>query len=258
MVFCLKCGALMDDESDSCYKCGAVIESASNDNRGKAADSSSHKPRKDAMEDTFEDQTLESADTNEVEPAQKKIKWFILASVAIFLLIMVVVLIKPDAEDKPIPAADEQPAPLTQQTATNYIGDSVEVNGLTYCINAISVAESLSDGSNQFTPKGQYIIFNMQVTNVGEQSRVIDTALFELVESDGTVYNPELAAGIAANVESLFFSTELAPGMSLQGNVVFDFKGLNSQYLMKVLGGTDPTQYQWITLQEKPDQDSSI
>ncbi|WP_461207919.1 DUF4352 domain-containing protein, partial [Clostridium sp. DL1XJH146] len=75
------------------------------------------------------------------------------------------------------------------------IGDSVEVGELQYTALGISVADTLEANYLSSEAQGEYYIVEVKVKNIGKESATIDTALFTLIEDDGTEYSADTYAG---------------------------------------------------------------
>lgn len=100
------------------------------------------------------------------------------------------------------------------------IGDKLVVEDVHYVINEITTAQNVG-GEYGKDAKSQFTIINLTVQNEQNEAIKVDSDQFKLVSGERS-YEASGSAGIYANKDYDFFYTEINPGVSLTGNVVFD------------------------------------
>lgn len=100
------------------------------------------------------------------------------------------------------------------------IGDKIVVDDVHYVINEVTSAKNVG-GEYGEEAKSQFTIINLTVQNEQDEAIEVDSDQFKLVSGDRT-YEASGSAGIYANKDYDFFYTEVNPGVSLTGNIVFD------------------------------------
>ncbi|MGM0898309.1 MAG: DUF4352 domain-containing protein [Bacillota bacterium] len=100
------------------------------------------------------------------------------------------------------------------------IGDTIVVEDIHYVINGVINAQNVG-GEYGKDAISQFTIINLTVLNEQNEAVKVDSNQFELVSGERT-YEASGSAGIYANEDYDFFYTEINPGVSLTGNIVFD------------------------------------
>ncbi|MFC3927342.1 DUF4352 domain-containing protein [Streptococcus caprae] len=100
------------------------------------------------------------------------------------------------------------------------VGQTFTVGDMTYLVNSVSQSTNVG-GEYGKNASGIYEIVNVTVTNNGKKATTVDSDYFTLLNGE-VEYSSDSAAGIYANDDANFFLTEINPGSSITGNVVFD------------------------------------
>ncbi|EOD00199.1 DUF4352 domain-containing protein [Caldisalinibacter kiritimatiensis] len=117
------------------------------------------------------------------------------------------------------------------------IGDVVKVGNLEYTVNEVLQADKLGNEYLNEEANGVFLILNVTVTNRDKEGRTIDSAMFKLIESDGTEYDSNGSAAIYIEGNDDFFLAQVNPKLSKTGYIVFDVPTVDSSYALKVTGG---------------------
>lgn len=100
------------------------------------------------------------------------------------------------------------------------IGEAVKVGDVEFTVNNTSTAKNVGGewGSNA---QGTYLLVNVTVKNVGNESITTDSSFFKLKAGEKT-YEADSSASIDADSDLKFFLQQVNPDLSTTGTVVFD------------------------------------
>lgn len=101
------------------------------------------------------------------------------------------------------------------------MGQPLRVGDVEYVVNSRNVTDKVGDDFINRTANGVYLIVNVTVKNLGNESLSVNNNFFKLLKDDKE-YESDSAAGIYANKDSHFFLSKINPDSELTGNVVFD------------------------------------
>lgn len=135
---------------------------------------------------------------------------------------------------------------------THKMGETVKVGDVEYIVHAKSTSKTVGNELLGKTANGTYLILNVTVKNTGKKSINVTSNYFAILDGD-TEYSDDSSAGFYVNKEGKFFLSEVNPGNSITGNVVFDLsdEALNSSNLqLQVQTGAWGTQKGLISLNE--------
>jgi hypothetical protein len=124
----------------------------------------------------------------------------------------------------------------TSEEPTTYtIGDRVEVGELAYTINSYEIKEDIKFYHyglcyNTLTPEGVFVIVNLTVENLGDESRDFSSEYVQLMDSQKRSFkqNPN-----TRTVPGRLSTDQLQPGMPKTGVMVFDVRA-GERYTIKV------------------------
>ena len=116
--------------------------------------------------------------------------------------------------------AEEEEIPEEPIEEVIGIGDKFAVENVYYTINEISTSQNVG-GKYGKEAKSQYTIINLTVQNEQNEAIRVDSDQFTLLSGKRT-YESDGGAAIYANDDHDFFYTEVNPGVTLTGNIVFD------------------------------------
>ena len=109
----------------------------------------------------------------------------------------------------------------SQTLDTVPMGQPLRVGDVEYVVNSRNVTDKVGDDFINRTANGVYLIVNVTVKNLGNESLSVNNNFFKLLKDDKE-YESDSAAGIYANRDSHFFLSKINPDSELTGNVVFD------------------------------------
>ncbi len=100
------------------------------------------------------------------------------------------------------------------------VGEVVKVGGVEFTVNGSSTAKNVGGEYGQ-NAQGTYLLIDVTVKNVGNESITTDSSFFQLKSGEKT-YDADGTAGIYANPDTNFFLEQVNPDLSAKGFVVFD------------------------------------
>lgn len=115
---------------------------------------------------------------------------------------------------------NKQEKKATEAKKEFHVGQLVKVGDMEYTVNSKSTSQNVG-GDFGKNASGVYLILNVTVKNTGKKAITVDANFFNLLKGE-TEYSSDSSAGIYANTDAKFFLTEVNPGNSITGNVVFD------------------------------------
>ncbi len=117
-----------------------------------------------------------------------------------------------------------------------YIGDTVGVGRFAVLVHTPEVKSSVGNQYLKQEANGEYWVIPISIRNDDKEARMITTAMFKLVSSDGTSFDPDAAAAMYLDSKSSLLLDNINPGIQVDGYIVFDMpKGQKvSNYVMEV------------------------
>ncbi|MFJ7738863.1 DUF4352 domain-containing protein [Lysinibacillus sp. NPDC097287] len=126
----------------------------------------------------------------------------------------------PDADGKVETSAEPKKEETKEQAKVPGIGEVINVGDVEFTVNGTSTAKNVGGqfGSNA---TGTYLLVDVTVKNVGNESITTDASFFKLKAGEKT-YDADSGASISADSELKFFLQQVNPDLSNTGTVVFD------------------------------------
>lgn len=120
-----------------------------------------------------------------------------------------------------------------QQTLTHDIGESFTVGDgaqeIEYTVNDYSIIEDYIGSGPDLgsTPDGIFLVVNLDMENVGDESLDISTNFLKVIDDEDRTFDADTEAGIYAEQDSRISAEpisfdQLQPGLSVTRSVVFD------------------------------------
>mgnify|MGYP002760750905 FL=1 len=141
-----------------------------------------------------------------------------------------------ETEDSSTDQSDDDQSESTseeQQTLTHEIGDSFTVGdgaqSIQYTVNDYFTIEDYIGSGPDFgsTPDGIFLVINLDMENVGDETIDISTNFLKLVDQEDRTFDADTEAGIYADqdqripADPITFD-QLQPGLSITRAVIFD------------------------------------
>jgi hypothetical protein len=120
-----------------------------------------------------------------------------------------------------------------EQSLTHEIGESFTVGegaqSIEYTVNdAITIEDYIGSSEDVgSTPDGTFVVVNLDLENVGDESLDISTNFLKLADQEDRIFDADTEAGIYADQDSAISAEpitfdQLQPGLSVTRAVIFD------------------------------------
>lgn len=114
--------------------------------------------------------------------------------------------------------------------SSSKIGESVKVGILEYKVEEVLDAKEVENMVLSEEDNNAFLAIKVTVANLDKESTTIDSSMFKLIESDGTVYD-------VYTTSELDIVNRINPKLSKTGYIIFDVPSLESEYSLKVSSG---------------------
>lgn len=136
----------------------------------------------------------------------------------------------------PAPAQPESPAEPEAPSAG--IGDTVTSGKLDVTVLSLEEVGATVGGQYlQETAQGRYVRIEARVANSGTDPKLFTINAFTILDEEGRKFNADSMATITADPEANTWVTEINPGNSVQGGVLFDLPEGAVPVTLEVSGG---------------------
>jgi hypothetical protein len=117
--------------------------------------------------------------------------------------------------------AAEQSSAATEAPAG--IGDQVQDGAFAFTVTKVETGrEALGDGFLRSEAQGSYVLVHVTVTNVGTEAQMFTSANQTLLDAQGREFEADAGAALMNVPDSESFLTDINPGNSVDGVLVFD------------------------------------
>jgi hypothetical protein len=107
--------------------------------------------------------------------------------------------------------------------ATARIGDEVQDGSFTFKVTDVETgAQALGDSFLRSEAQGMYVLVHVTVTNIGTESALFTSGNQTLFDAQGREFDADAGAALMNVPDSESFLTDINPGNSVEGVLVFD------------------------------------
>lgn len=117
--------------------------------------------------------------------------------------------------------SDNNAATAPATTEISKIGDTVTDEDMAFTVNKVGTAKTI--GTNPYlkkTASGTFHIVSVKIANSGNETKTIDSSMFQVIDSKGRTFDRSSDAAIAQGFD--LFLKQVQPGLSITGDVTFD------------------------------------
>lgn len=165
-----------------------------------------------------------------------RVRVFLFSSaIGIVSLIIMAIVMPSDIEDKFIGTdtqqAQSQNNKQEQEEAT--IGKEVSIGFFAYTVNSIDFRKSVGNEFWGETADGIYLLIDLSVTNISNETRKLDNSCFYLTDANGVKYEYAINASTALDMsgyKSLFLK-DCQPRIKTNGILIFEVPEKEYYYL---------------------------
>lgn len=152
-------------------------------------------------------------------------KFFKIGCLGIILLIVagvIIAMIGGDGDSGNDASSSGNADTAEEKEATYGIGDVVKVGDFEYTIHGFEQASVVGPEYLTTEAKGVFVVVDLTVKNVGNESVMMDSSYFQLKNGEKT-FDADSTATMSVNEDSTsFFLEQINPDLEMSGKVVFD------------------------------------
>ncbi|MFD1531915.1 DUF4352 domain-containing protein [Pseudonocardia aurantiaca] len=129
----------------------------------------------------------------------------------------------PNVVAQPVPniSADQSGGDVPSATAS--IGDQIQDGSFGFTVTDVQTGlQDLGEGFLRSEAQGSYVLVHVTVTNVGTESQMFTSANQTLLDAQGREFEADAGAALMNVPDSESFLTDINPGNSVDGVLVFD------------------------------------
>lgn len=132
----------------------------------------------------------------------------------------------------------EQPQKSDESESRSCIGETISVGHFAYTVNSIRYKKTVGDSYFNETADGIFLLINISIKNISDETRTIDSSCFTLVDDKGREYEYAIDASnvLEVNGSKSLFLKQCQPGISTKGTLIFEVPEKQDYYL--VLSGS--------------------
>lgn len=114
-----------------------------------------------------------------------------------------------------------------EEVKTVSVGETATVADVGFTVSNVKTTEVIDPGNQFVDPakaSGKFVIMDVKIDNGQKEALTIDSSFFKIKTADGTKYEPSTSTDVtmAMDLDSSFFLTQINPGLSKSGTIVFD------------------------------------
>ncbi len=177
---------------------------------------------------------------------EKKGNWFmrhkILTGILVFIVFIVVVSASGgDSSSSGSGSSDsKQEQSQKQEKITAKIGEQVQSGDLAFTVNGVKEYQSLGNSFTSKDAQGVFKVVSLKIENVGKETKTIDSSMIKLTDSEGRTFERSIdgqtAKGLSQGQVDLFLQ-QVQPGLSVNGEIVFDVPESAEGLVIELRGG---------------------
>jgi len=177
---------------------------------------------------------------------EKKGNWFmrhkVLTGILVFIVFIVVVSASggDSSNGGSGDSGSKQAQSQKQEKITAKIGEQVQSGDLAFTVNGVKEYQSLGNSFTSKDAQGVFKVVSLKIENVGKETKTIDSSMIKLTDSEGRTFERSIdgqtAKGLAQGQVDLFLQ-QVQPGLSVNGEIVFDVPETAEGLMIELRGG---------------------
>lgn len=177
---------------------------------------------------------------------EKKGNWFmrhkILTGILVFIVLIVVVSASggDSSNGGSGDSGSKQEQSQKQEKITAKIGEQVQSGDLAFTVNGVKEYQSLGNSFTSKDAQGVFKVVSLKIENVGKETKTIDSSMIKLTDSEGRTFERSIdgqtAKGLSQGQVDLFLQ-QVQPGLSVNGEIVFDVPESAEGLVIELRGG---------------------
>lgn len=177
---------------------------------------------------------------------EKKGNWFmrhkVLTGILVFIVFIVIVSVSggDSSSNGSNNSGSKQEQSQKQEKITAKIGEQVQSGDLAFTVNGVKEYQSLGNSFTSKDAQGVFKVVSLKIENVGKETKTIDSSMIKLMDSEGRTFERSIdgqtAKGLAQGQVDLFLQ-QVQPGLSVNGEIVFDIPENAEGLVIELRGG---------------------
>lgn len=177
---------------------------------------------------------------------EKKGNWFmrhrVLTGILVFFVFIVVVSASggDSSNSGSGDSGSKQEQSQNQEKVTAKIGELVQSGDLAFTVNGVKEYQSLGNSFTSKDAQGVFKVVSLKIENVGKETKTIDSSMIKLMDSEGRTFvrsiDGQTAKGLSQGQVDLFLQ-QVQPGLSVNGEIVFDVPETAEGLVIELRGG---------------------
>ena len=163
---------------------------------------------------------------------------YLLTALGLFILATILI---PPSENQETPSQTTNPVvqelPAAEETqkqeVESSLGKPIEIGNFIYTIQSVSFRKSIGDEYFGETADGIYMLVNLSIRNISDETRTLDGSLFAVTDVNGTKYefSTEASTALEMSGKKTLFLKECQPNITTKGCLVFEVPEKGEYYL---------------------------
>ncbi len=177
---------------------------------------------------------------------EKKGNWFMRHKVSTGILVFIVFIVVVSASGGDSSSSgssnsgSKQEQSQKQEKITAKIGEQVQSGDLAFTVNGVKEYQSLGNSFTSKDAQGVFKVVSLKIENVGKETKTIDSSMIKLTDSEGRTFERSIdgqtAKGLSQGQVDLFLQ-QVQPGLSVNGEIVFDVPESAEGLVIELRGG---------------------
>lgn len=178
---------------------------------------------------------------------EKKGNWFmrhkVLTGILVFIVLIVVIGSSGGSSNSTSSSSSgssKQEQAKNDEKVTAKIGEVAQSSDLAFTVTGVKDYQSLGNSYTRKDAQGVFKVVTLKIENTGKETRTIDSSMLKLRDNQGRTFERSIdgqtAKGLAQGQVDLFLQ-QVQPGLSVNGEIVFDIPKDAEGLVLEVRGG---------------------
>jgi len=174
---------------------------------------------------------------------KKILKWGIIA----FVVIMIIGAISGSGKSTTTTSNSNTGSTSTtkKEEPQAKINDTVTDKDLAFTVTGVTTAKTLGNSYTKKEAQGTFYVVALNIKNVGKETATIDSSMLKVTDSQGRKFDRSIegqtAKGLSQGKVDMFLQ-QVQPGLSVNGDIVFDLPDDATDLKLLVKGGIFGTE----------------
>ena len=136
-------------------------------------------------------------------------------------------------EKEKVEPSKEQQEEASSEEINSSIGKPIQIGYFIYTVQSISFRKTVGNEYVEETADGIYMLINLSIKNISDETRTLDGSLFAVTDQNGTKYEFSTNASTALELsgKKTLFLKECQPNITTKGVLIFEVPEKGEYYL---------------------------